>query len=85
MLKFDNDNLKQVSDALQIIHPGRNLTPDRIRAHIAANISESAGSYVGTEGWIAFTWYNPHTEEIRVRVAIEPYAVLWHEMHERGR
>jgi hypothetical protein len=76
MIKIDEDNLQQVADMLAILNPAH-ANPDWMRAHALANITQGVGRYVATGGWIAFTWFDPHTFETKMRFAIEPFTIKY--------
>jgi hypothetical protein len=75
-LPIDEDTLALTAEALEIINPSR-VTADHIRNMIRANMDERIGTYLGTCGWIAFTWAPAdRPDDIQIRVAVEPYSVL---------
>jgi hypothetical protein len=75
MLKVDERTLNQTAEAMAKINPAR-TSRSHILATARANLGDMAGSYVSTCGWIAFTWYEPHTGDTHMRFAVEPYSLL---------
>lgn len=75
-LIIDYKSLTSAAYAINAINPGRSSAA-HILDMIRANIREGESTYISTCGWIAFTWMDDEGLT-NVRVAVEPYSVLWH-------